>query len=1080
MSSSLHDPSAPVSLLEPERPYRGLTPYSEDDAALFFGREQECDIVIANMMASRLTLLYGASGVGKTSLLRAGVLHELQMSSRRNLADYGAPEFVAVYFNRWSADPVTALTRSIHESVAVGMGGQAKEPQTGSAGLVETLQRWTTTLDADLLIILDQFEEYFLYDQDDGGDAGFAGEFIHAVNRTDLRVSFLVTIREDALARLDRFKGRLPNLFGNYLRTSHLDSAAARAAIEKPLEAFNRLVAGDEPFTAEPELVQLLLDQVRIGKVVLGTAGRGMVEKAADQDVGHGIETPYLQLVLTRLWHEEVAAGSHRLRVETLRRLGGAQQIVHSHLNEALRALPARQQDVAAEIFHHLVTPSGTKIAHTARDLAGLAELPEVEVTSVLGELSAGDVRILRPVPPPAGQPRAEPGYEILHDVLAPAVLDWRASHVVAQAAEERLRQARRRLRRVGGVATALGILLIAAVAFAILAFYQGHQANAERQRALALTRLATSRQLITQASAALEDDPRAALLLGIAAQRIHNDAETRASLVNGLTATHYAGTLYGHHGTVNEVAISPVGRTLATASDDRTVLLWDLTDPVHPARIGPPLTGHHDKVASVTFSPDGRTLATGSTDKTVLLWDLTDQAHPARLGRPLTGHRGVVWSLAFSPDGRTLASASADHTILLWDVRHPAHPVRLGRPLTGHQDIVAGVAFSPDGRTLASASTDHTVLLWDVRDRTRPSTIGKPLAGHRDALHSVAFSPDGRTLASTSSDTTAILWDVHDRAHPSQIGKPLAGHHGAVFSAAFTRDGRIMVTGSHDTTAIVWDLTDRAHPGRVSRRLTGHRDAVTGVAFSPDGRTLASSSDDSTAIVWDLTDRPHPVRLGPPLKGHQQPVAAMAFSPDGRTLATGSDDKTVLLWDLRDRTHPVRLGPPLIGHDDAVTAVAFSPDGRTLATGSDDKTVLLWDLRDRTHPVRLGLPLREHHQGVSAVAFSPDGRTLASGSDDQTVLLWDLSDRTQPLRLGGPLAGHGAGVSAVAFSPDGQTLASGSDDQTVLLWDLDRLSRLRNPVAYACALTGRGLDQQEWADYIPGLPYENTCPASR
>jgi WD40 repeat protein len=941
MSSSLHDPSAPVSLLEPERPYRGLTPYSEDDAALFFGREQECDIVIANMMASRLTLLYGASGVGKTSLLRAGVLHELQMSSRRNLADYGAPEFVAVYFNRWSADPVTALTRSIHESVAVGMGGQAKEPQTGSAGLVETLQRWTTTLDADLLIILDQFEEYFLYDQDDGGDAGFAGEFIHAVNRTDLRVSFLVTIREDALARLDRFKGRLPNLFGNYLRTSHLDSAAARAAIEKPLEAFNRLVAGDEPFTAEPELVQLLLDQVRIGKVVLGTAGRGMVEKAADQDVGHGIETPYLQLVLTRLWHEEVAAGSHRLRVETLRRLGGAQQIVHSHLNEALRALPARQQDVAAEIFHHLVTPSGTKIAHTARDLAGLAELPEVEVTSVLGELSAGDVRILRPVPPPAGQPRAEPGYEILHDVLAPAVLDWRASHVVAQAAEERLRQARRRLRRVGGVATALGILLIAAVAFAILAFYQGHQANAERQRALALTRLATSRQLITQASAALEDDPRAALLLGIAAQRIHNDAETRASLVNGLTATHYAGTLYGHHGTVNEVAISPVGRTLATASDDRTVLLWDLTDPVHPARIGPPLTGHHDKVASVTFSPDGR----------------------------------------------TLASASADHTILLWDVRHPAHPVRLGRPLTG-QDIVAGVAFSPDGRTLASASTDHTVLLWDVRDRTRPSTIGKPLAGHRDAVHSVAFSPDGRTLASTSADTTAILWDVHDRAHPSQIGKPLAGHHGAVFSAAFTRDGRIMVTGSHDTTA----------------------------------------------IVWDLTDRPHPVRLGPPLKGHQQPVAAMAFSPDGRTLATGSDDKTVLLWDLRDRPHPVRLG----------------------------------------------LPLREHHQGVSAVAFSPDGRTLASGSDDQTVLLWDLSDRTQPLRLGGPLAGHGAGVSAVAFSPDGQTLASGSDDQTVLLWDLDRLSRLRNPVAYACALTGRGLDQQEWADYIPGLPYENTCPASR
>ena len=489
----------------PDAPYRGLTPYSEQDAPLFFGREAECDIVIANMMASRLTLLYGASGVGKTSLLRAGVAHELRASSERNVAGSGPPEFVVVYFNRWSDDPVAALTRCVHESVATAMGGQAEEPESTAAGLAESLHGWTLSLGSDLLVILDQFEEYFLYHPHDDGDGSFAVEFARAVNRPDLRVSFLVAIREDALARLDRFKGRIPNLFDNYLRTRHLDTAAARAAIEKPLEAYNRLLSAEEPFTAEPELVQMVLDQVQIGKVVLAAAGQGVVEQKVDPVASdQRIETPYLQLVLTRLWREEIAAGSHTLRAETLRRLGGAQQIVRTHLDEALGALPARQQDTAAGIFHHLVTPSGTKIAHTAPDLADYAQVPEAEVASVLGELSAGDVRVLRPVPPPLGQPQGAPAYEIFHDVLAPAILDWRARHVVAQDAERRLEEAHRRLRRLGSLAAVLSILLIAAVSLAVVALTQSHRADVQRDRAAALSRLAAARQLSANAPSEL------------------------------------------------------------------------------------------------------------------------------------------------------------------------------------------------------------------------------------------------------------------------------------------------------------------------------------------------------------------------------------------------------------------------------------------------------------------------------------------------------------------------------------------------------------------------------------------------
>jgi WD domain, G-beta repeat len=686
--STSSPPEAPASLLAPEAPYRGLIPYSEQDAPLFFGREDECEVVINNLLASRVTLLYGASGVGKTSLLRAGVTHELLALSRRNVRNYGSPEHVVVYFNRWSDDPVAALSRRIHDSVATAMGGHVQEPEVRSPGLVETLHEWTTSLGSDLLIILDQFEEYFLYHPDTRGDGSFAVEFPRAINRPDLRVSFLVAIREDALARLDRFKGRIPNLFDNYLRTKHLDADAARAAIEKPLEAYNRLVSAEEPFRAEPEFVQAVLDQVQIGKVVLGAAGRGMVEKSTGQDVtGQRIETPYLQLVLTRLWREEIATGSHTLRAETLQRLGGAQQIVHTHLDEALRALPARQQDVAAGIFHHLVTPSGTKIAHTAPDLADYAQLPRAEVELVLEKLSSGDARILRPIPPPSGRPHAEPAYEIFHDVLAPAILEWRASHVVAQVTEERLHQARRRLRRLGTLAAALGLLLIAAVAFAVLALYQSHQADVQRQRAMTQTRLAASRQLTAEAAATLDNDPRSALLLGIAAERIHNDAESRAGLVNSLVATHYAGTLTGHHLSVGSVAFSPDGRTLATGSDDKTVRLWDVRDPAHPKRLGQPLTGYRDAVTAVAFSPDARTLATASDDKTVTLWDVGNPI-PARLGIPLNDHDQAVVALAFSPAGFILATASEDQTVMLWDLSQLSalriHAVERACALTG------------------------------------------------------------------------------------------------------------------------------------------------------------------------------------------------------------------------------------------------------------------------------------------------------------------------------------------------------------------------------------------------------------
>jgi hypothetical protein len=416
----------------PSTPYKGLAPYGQEDAAYFFGRESEQEVIASNLLASRLTLLYGPSGVGKSSVLRAGVNHRLQEIARQNLTEQGRPEFAVVIFSSWVDDPVVGLVREVQEAIAKALSVPTHDSLPAGTSLSDTLAILAERAGGEIFIILDQFEEYFLYLTEEDREGSFAVEFPRAVNRTDLRVNFLLSIREDALAKLDRFKGRIAGLFKNYLRIDQLDREAARRAITKPIEIFNETgQPAAQPVTIEPELVESVLDQVEGLEEELGQGGRGGVAKSHRASIGSArIEAPYLQLVLTRIWDKELGDGSRVLRRATLDRLEGAKKIVRTHLEQVMAGFGKEEGRVASRIFKFLVTPSGSKIAYSLEDLAYHAELRPEQVKPVLTKLTSPKMRVLRVVAASGNQSER---YEIFHDALAPAILGWRTRYMQEQ-----------------------------------------------------------------------------------------------------------------------------------------------------------------------------------------------------------------------------------------------------------------------------------------------------------------------------------------------------------------------------------------------------------------------------------------------------------------------------------------------------------------------------------------------------------------------------------------------------------------------------------------------------------------------
>lgn len=1081
-------------------PYKGLLFFDEADADLFFGREiltarlaeHINDLVMGG--ASRFLAVVGASGSGKSSLVRAG----LAVALRR--AGWQVQVFTP------TANPMRRLAENLDTGRSNGNGGT--------------------------LLLVDQFEEVFTLCHDEQERTAFIEKLIGSTQGLMNKTTVVIALRADFYSHCAQYPLLREAVSAEQEYIGQMTTEELHRAIGEPARQ------GDWEF--EPGLVEVLLQDLstrgahepepgalpllshallatwerRCGRTMTlegyhASGGvRGAIAETAENvfadqlnqaqqemardvflrltELGEGTEDTRRRASLNELVRRSEEATQLRGVLNTLAEArlitlneDNAEVAHEALIREWQRLHEWLAQDREGLLLHRHLTESAygwEKRNHDAAELYRGARLAQArEWASANGEKMNAPERLFL-----AAAIELEE-----HDAFEREAQRQRELEAAQKLAETEHRSAKQ-LRR--GAFFLAGVLLFAFVAALTAGFLANRNSSLALQNAsVAETAQAASTQAITnftrsdaQRLAAEannlmpgNEDPNLIALLAIRSLHLQYTPAGDKALTNLTNLLAPPRVLKGPTDDALDIAISPDGKYVVASSADRNVYLWDFAT----GEVIRVFRGHTAEATGVAFSPDGKFIAVGSYDRTVRLWEVANgqtlkvfngQSDKIEFvtfspdGRYIlaTGWgEARVWEIAtgkavhiisakpgyvffrarYSPDGKYFAMATQDKTARLYDATS-GQQVRTFE----HPDWVVAVAFSPDGKMLATISNDLKARLWDLAT----GQVLREFVGHQDTFNDVRFSPDGHFLLTGSLDHTARLWDI-------ATGKTLrvfGGHTTVVQAALFSPDGKYVVMNNRDDVEI-W--SQQTFPGGMV--FIGHYQPVRTASFSPDGRQVVTASNDHTARIWDAVSGQTLMVL----QGHIAEVTDAVFSPDGRMVLTGGRDRTARLWDASTGSEIRRFE----GHTDELTKVIFSPDGKYIITTSDDGTARVWE----TQTGKLIVTYTNQSSGqVIRAAFSPDGKTVATTGEDRTARIWDPMTGKDLMVF----KGHTDIVTSVVFSPDGNYLLTASWDGTARLWDVASGKEIRQFLGHTGTVFG--------AAYSPDGKYVLTSGADR
>lgn len=927
-------PALPPSAPERFCPYQGLAyfDYKNEDPQYFYGRETLTDALLEHIRIKNFLAVIGTCGSGKSSLIRAGLLYQLQRGQRLS----GTQEWLTLIFQP-GEHPLQNLARSFinpHNPEREYQFAQTlKLIQMGGVGLGIVVR--TMAEERRLVLVVDQFEEVFTCCQDETERQQFLDCLLGGLERSENQLCLVIGMRTDFLGHCANYPQLMQKIQALMVTVTPMTREGLETAIVKPAQQVGVEIESDL-------VTQLLLD----------------FENAAS--------LPLLQFMLTQLWQRRPV---DRLMVAEYYRWGRMEGAIEKHANRVYQSFSANEQDIAQDIFLRLIQfnengqvtarqgdpsqlilsfqgqsrnrfksveachdgtshpRSGNSKPSPRRSRRGNTQ-PSVRAGFAPRLLSIAKRKFLNP--PLHNQNYAledREGSTLNTSSPKNAVNDWIGDRHSTKAVTAVMQQ----LIDAGLIVTHSGKWHPSVVTIAHEALIQHwsklQQWVEEKRHGMRLQRYIEaaaiewqtqgkpkrmlSELILTEADYYRDHLNLSKLAQDLIQQSIQHKRTRRGlakgglviaiallSLTTGMAMSRWYKTaqlaqreqLYKHAATVqNLLSVEPIqGLLLAIETTGKSYAKFQQVDQriasslwqaIEVARERDRLD-HESAVNAVTFHPDNQIIVSGTEDGKVHLW--TRQDHLIRQSLP--GHNDEVTGVAFSPQGRVIASSSQDGKIRLWAVPGQL----LSQPFLG-QDWITSIAWSPDGQFLVSGGKDGTVQVWNRQG----NPIGQPFWGHEGVVFTVAFSPDGETIASGSGDGTIRLWNRQGQL----LGQPFRGHEGVVFDLAFSPDGERIVSGGRDGTVRLWNRQGEL----MGEPWRGHQGVVFAVAFSPDGEMIASGSGDGTIRLWNAQGQ----LQGEPLRGHQAAVRSLAFSPDGERLASGSQDTTVRLWDVRSLPEP-------------------------------------------------------------------------------------------------------------------------------------------------------------------------------